>query len=208
MNKHFCFYTIIATLIAMLLIAVLLCLGYKKFLDRTKQVYDNELQEAFFVQNNKQEPEWVGQEVAKRLGIIAKRADKLIQYMEKNNLPNAQVSQRLAKRWKKIRSNPRGLRETSAFEKPAAYTVNKSEQLRICIRNPKTKQIEDLNTAMFVLLHELAHIMSTSYGHFQEFKTNFAYITHVAVQLGLYQYINYSESPTQYCNTNITHSSY
>ena len=207
-KRNTCFYIIVATIIALLIIMLLVCLGYKKFRDRTKQVYSTEVQESFYVQNNKEEPEWVSKEIANRIGIITKRADTLIDYMAKNKLPNSEVSERLLRRWKKIRSNPRGIRETSAIEKPAAYTVNKSDQLRICIRNPKTKQLEDLNTAMFVLLHELAHVMSQSYGHFQEFKTNFAYITKLAVEMGLYSYVDYSNNPTEYCNTRITHSSY
>ena len=50
--------------------------------------------------------------------------------------------------------------ETSIGEKSAAYVLNKGDQLRMCVRkrNDPTK-LEDSNTMIFVLLHELAHLM-------------------------------------------------
>lgn len=204
-----CCSIVVICIFGIIIVGILVGLGWKRFQDRTKPVTCPETKETFHVQNNKDEAEWVSIEIARRLGKLTTNGDILVGYMEKNNLPNAQIAQRLAQRWKKIRKNPRGVRETSSNEQPAAYTVNKSEQLRICIRSPDSPdKLEDLNTSMLVLLHELAHIMSRSYGHFNEFKTNFATITNIAVELGLYKYVDYSKNPTVYCKTKITHSPY
>ena len=204
--SQICCGIIIVSIMAIMIIGILIGFGYKKWKDRTKPVHDHHTRETFLVQNNKDEPEWVGQEVAKRLGKLTQNGDLLIEYFVKEQLPH---SKRLAKRWRRIRKNPRGIRETGSVEQPAAYTVNKSEQMRICIRKPGSQgELEDLNTSMLVLLHEMAHMMSHSYGHGQEFRTNFALITNVAVRLGLYNYVDYSKNPTSYCNTKITHSPY
>ena len=129
--------------------------------------------------------------------------------MRKDRLPDAIISERLYQRWQKIRSNPSGLRETSPGENSAAYTINKGEQMRICVRDERSDNLfENENDSMFVIIHELGHLMSKSYGHNLEFKRNFSYITKVAVQLGLYKYTNYSENPTTYCNVDITHTAY
>lgn len=200
---------VLLSTLTVIVLCVLVCCGYKKWKDKTRMEVCPYTNETFMVQNNKHEPEWVGQEVAKRLSELARKADKLVNYMVEKNIPTPEIAKRLGARWANIRNNPQGLRETAFGETSAAYTVNKSEQIRICIRDPKAKEVfEDSNTAMLVLLHELAHIMSQTYGHNVEFKKNFAYITKVAVDLGLYNYVDYMQNPTSYCSTDITHSPY
>lgn len=201
-----CAGCILALIIIVLFIVIS---GYKRFAGRTCEVECPETKEKFVVQNNKGEPEWVRTEVAKRLGRIVIKVDKLVNYMISNDLPDKATSTRLASRWKKIRESPSGLRETGPGEASAAYTVNKGEQMRICIRDSRSdNQFEDENDSFFVILHELAHLMSKSYGHNIEFKNNFSIITRIAVELGLYQYIDYMNKPTNYCNVDITHTAY
>jgi preprotein translocase subunit SecG len=194
--------------IALLLLAICIGAGYKKYLDRTRPELSLETNETFFVQNNETEPDWVGKEVARRLGRLAVKGDQVVAYMEQHKLPDAEIANRLSRRWQSIRKNPKGLRETGRNEKSAAYTVNKGEELRICIRNEKSdKLFEEENTGFLVLLHELAHLMTKGYdNHNEEFHKCFAFITKIAVQLGLYQYVNYQNHPTNYCGTDITQS--
>lgn len=199
----------IACLLTLFILIVCLSCGYVKWKDKTCEVKCPDSFETFVVQNNKNEPEWVRKEVARRLGKLARDIDRLIDYMKKNNLPNELVAERLYMRWKKIRSNPHGLRETGFGESSAAYTVNKGDQMRICVRDEKSdKLFEDENTMYFVMLHELAHLMSKSYGHNLEFKNNFSYITKLAVDLHIYDYQDFQSNPTSYCGTDITNSAY
>jgi hypothetical protein len=116
--------------------------------------------------------------------------------MIKNNLPNQDIANRLFHRWRKVR-----LRETSANEKSAAYTVNKGEEMRLCVRYDG--KMQDMNTAMFIVLHELGHLMSISYGHNDEFRENFSFITHLASDLGIYKPQNFIKKPVSYCGTEI-----
>lgn len=199
----------IGCFVTLLVLSICLGCGYAKWKDKTCEVQCPDTFESFVVQNNKNEPEWVRQEVAKRLGKLAKNVDKLVLHMYNKNLPDYNVSHRLAERWKKIRTNPKGLRETGIGETSAAYTVNKGDQMRICVRDEKNDNLfENENDMMFVMLHELAHLMSKSYGHNLEFKKNFAYITKIAVQLGLYKYIDYTSKPVTFCGTDITYPAY
>lgn len=206
-------YTIGAIVLFCFLTVIMLCIlvgcGYRKWKDKTRMEQCPITLETFIVQNNKHEPEWIGKEVAKRLAVLTQNADILVDYLYKHNIPSPEIAKRLYTRWQNIRKNPHGIRETAFGETSAAYTVNKSEQLRICIRNPDSSSgnlFEDSNTAMLVLLHELGHIMSHKYGHGIEFKKNFSIITKIAVELGLYKYVNYSQNPTNYCGTDITNS--
>ena len=208
-NNITCCLIFIACFVSIIILLCCIGCGYKKWKDKTREEPFDETNETFIVQNNKDEPRWVGKEVANRLGNLAKKIDKIVSYMYQKNLPDAIISKRLAERWKKIRINPAGLRETAFGETSAAYTVNKGEQLRICVRDEKSDNLfEDKNDLMFVMLHELGHLMSKSYGHNLEFKKNFAYITKVAVELGLYKYVDYSKHPTTFCGTDISYPSY
>jgi len=199
----------IASIIALFILAICFGVSWQKWNDRTVVVECPITGEGFTVQNNKTEPDWVRKEVARRIGSLASKVDRLVLYMYNKKLPDAKISERLATRWKKIRLNPHGLRETSFGESSAAYTVNKGDQMRICIRDEKSDNLfEDENTGFFVMLHELAHLMSKSYGHNLEFKRNFAYITKVAVELGLYKYQDFTANPETYCGTDITNPSY
>lgn len=194
-------------LLVIICIFVLIGVGYHKHLNKTRVEISPDTHESFLIQNNKNEPEWVGKEVARRLGHYAKKTDTLINYMYKRRIPDAVIAQRLYNRWERVRKNPQGIRETGFGEHSAAYVVNKGEQLRICIRDPYSDNMfEDENTGYLVMLHELAHLMSKSFGHNQEFRKNFAFITQVAIDLGLYRYVDYSKHPTTYCSTDITHS--
>lgn len=67
----------------------------------------------------------------------------------------------------------------------SAYTENK-EVITLCLTNPDTGKYYDLNTLMYVLLHEIAHVVSKGQGHGDEFKQNFAKLLREAAAKGVY----------------------
>lgn len=84
-----------------------------------------------------------------------------------------------------------------------AYSVNKGEELSICIREKKTEKFIDRNTIMFVAIHELSHTMSIDMGHTKEFWDNMKYLLNEASKLGIYTPVNYSQNPVMYCGMKI-----
>jgi len=88
-----------------------------------------------------------------------------------------------------------------------SYSENKGEKIVVCLRDkaPPHKLV-DVNTVMFVVLHEMAHLMTTTVGHTPEFWTNFKKILQDAVGCGIYQATNYAHSPVSYCGMQITDS--
>lgn len=66
-----------------------------------------------------------------------------------------------------------------------ANTKNK-KTITICLRNPKTEEYYSENTLMYVLLHELAHVTSPTYGHDENFKVRMNELLHRAQTLGMY----------------------
>jgi hypothetical protein len=88
-----------------------------------------------------------------------------------------------------------------------SYSENKGEKIVVCLRNKQTPhRFVDINTVRFVVLHEMAHLMTTTTGHTPEFWTNFKKILQDAVSVGIYTATNYSRSPVFYCGMQITDS--
>ena len=81
----------------------------------------------------------------------------------------------------------------------SAYTENKAV-ITMCLKNPKTDEYYDMNTIMYVALHELAHIISKSHGHTEEFKNNFTNLLRKGTKLGIYN--PRKPIPETYCGIN------
>lgn len=129
---------------------------------------------------------------------IIERVDTLVNNCVETNYPDNERSNRLASRWKVIR-----VRETDPKESHIAYVMNKDVELRVCLKDPQTKEAESLNTAMFVVIHELGHLMSVSYGHNDEFWNNMKILLARAITLNLYEFKDYGITSETYCGLKI-----
>jgi predicted SprT family Zn-dependent metalloprotease len=110
------------------------------------------------------------------------------------------------------RYNPQSIMENSMTSPDTSYSENKGEKIVLCLRdklNPPGYPLVDENTVMFVVLHEMAHLMTASLStgkHTPEFWANFRRLLQDAAQMGIYQPVNYSHSPVSYCGMEITDS--
>ena len=98
------------------------------------------------------------------------------------------------------------IQENTMNSKYTAYSINKGERLHFCVRNDKNGgNIKDEpNTLMFVALHEIAHVITKTIGHTEEFWKNQKVLMEIAIDLGIYQRTNYSKTPISYCGQIIT----
>ena len=103
--------------------------------------------------------------------------------------------------------NPNKISETTPDAKYTSYSVNKGEKIVMCIRNKKTvnQDIINLNTLMFVALHETAHLMTKSVGHHPEFWDNFRILINIAVdpKVNVYKEVDFNLYPEAYCGMTI-----
>lgn len=81
-------------------------------------------------------------------------------------------------------------------EGDSAYTENK-EVITLCLVDPESKKQYDLNTVMYVAIHELAHVVSKNTGHGPEFKKNFSMLLKLAAKKGIYD--PRKSIPATYC---------
>tara|TARA_Y100000389_G_scaffold202898_1_gene249646 strand:- start:7132 stop:7701 length:570 start_codon:yes stop_codon:yes gene_type:complete len=140
-----------------------------------------------------------GKEAADRLAKINKNIITLLDSLNEKDRDGIATL--------KKRFNPDKLSETGLGAKYTSYSVNKGEEIAICVRQPNNTFIDD-NTVMFVVIHELAHVMTKSVGHTTEFWDNMAYLLERGEELGIYNPKNYKEHPVDYCGMEINTTPY
>lgn len=133
--------------------------------------------------------------------LLAIIRDKLIKLVEYSSLkyPDDPRIKRLREKF-----DPDQMSEGAKNNGYTSYSVNKGEKLVFCVRQrDEQERLLDLNTMMFVSIHELAHIMTESVGHSHEFWENMKFLLHLAMEddLKIYQYQPYHKKPQPYCGT-------
>lgn len=106
--------------------------------------------------------------------------------------------------------NPKKIVETLPTSKYTAYSENKGEKMAFCLTENKTDNdhLIDVETLTFVGIHEIAHIMTKSVGHKDEFWNNFKFLLENAKEGGIYEPVDYKLKPREYCGMNITDNPY
>ena len=137
------------------------------------------------------------QEAADKLGSLSIKLRDLIKHCETKDTKKEEI-ERLSKNF-----NVEIITENIPGSRFVAYSVNKGDELSICIREKKTEKFIDDNTVTFVAVHEMAHIMSKETGHPPEFWDNMKYLLENAKEMGIYIPKDYSKEPVDYCGQEI-----
>jgi hypothetical protein len=139
--------------------------------------------------------------------LLAKTSEKmttLVEYIKKKD-PEDKRAIRLAERF-----NSSKIVETLPTSEHTAYSENKGRKIAFCLNKQKdnNNQLIDENTLMFVAIHEMAHLTTTSIGHNTEFWTNFKYLLKHANDCKVYDPVDYSKQQTDYCGMTISDNPY
>lgn len=137
---------------------------------------------------------------ANTLAKIKANTLKLINYLKKNinKFPDYKDSiKNYIRRTKVI-----NIMETPQDEKYTSFTVDK-RVIYYCLRSKFDDSIHDMNTLMYVVLHENAHVQSDSIGHTSEFKKNFKFLLERGIEIGIYEPIDYRIHQQFYCGMTI-----
>lgn len=91
-----------------------------------------------------------------------------------------------------------------------SFTENKTK-LVLCLRKKHPNrhglhELHDNDLIMFVVLHELAHMMNDKWGHPNIFWSLFKFMLLNSVECGVYKPTNYRYYPVNYCGLNITYN--
>tara|TARA_B110000977_G_scaffold189538_1_gene259135 strand:- start:1712 stop:2140 length:429 start_codon:yes stop_codon:yes gene_type:complete len=127
--------------------------------------------------------------------LLAEISDNLYKLI--NSLPSNSANDRLQKNFNN------NISENIPGSLYVAYSINKGDELSICLRNKDDDSFIDINTIMFVAIHEITHIMTLDTGHTNNFWKNMKYLLDKATEIGVYYPVDYSTVPTEYCGMKI-----
>jgi len=100
--------------------------------------------------------------------------------------------------------NPDVLKEGIDDPKYTTYTVNKGEEIILCLRTDG--KLVDINVLTFVCIHELSHIGNETIGHDEPFWEFFKELLLEAINIGVYIKYDYKAQNVKYCGMTITDS--
>lgn len=137
-------------------------------------------------------------DAANLIATIRKKIMMLVEHLRKSYPQDPRVI--------KIKENfnPNNFKEGIDNPDYTSYSINKGEQIVLCLRNKNN--LVDINTMMFVVLHELSHIATESIGHTPEFWENFKWILEESINTGIYTKQDFKKNNVEYCGMTITDS--
>jgi hypothetical protein len=173
-----------------------------------KSSYDNKI---YIIHRKNKSPEFL-QESANMLAKINERIELLISHLNRSYSNNPKYFFiKFLDRYNNG-STHSILSEASIDNRYTTYTLNK-EEIHICLRTRNSNDsLYDINLLMYVLLHELAHLINYSknnipiIGHGDEFLNIFEFLVKEAIKIGIYKYENYNIFPKEYCNMTLDSS--
>lgn len=139
--------------------------------------------------NNKEEAAYILSLISKKIMILK---NHLINNIENYKEYSEYINQ-LKDRTKNLK-----ILENAPNGKYTSYTINKGEEMGICIRS-KNINFHDFNIIIYVVIHELAHIACPDIGHTELFKKIFIFLLNVSTKLKIYKKIDYHINPQEYC---------
>jgi len=163
--------------------------------------YHSKIEKVVSTVDNRKYEVQVKDDAQEAADLIAKIREKLVLLV--NHLIKTYPRDDRIERFKS-NFNPDRLKEGIDDPKYTSYSINKGEQIVLCLRT--NNKLMDLNTMMFVVLHEMAHVCSISIGHTDEFWSNFKWILEESINIGIYKKQDFKLKNVEYCGITITDS--
>ena len=139
------------------------------------------------------------QEAADKLANIGIKLQNLIDGLDLEDKEKGKYNKQL-----KDNFNSDYITENIPGSQYVAYSVNKGEELSLCVREKDTEKFMDDNIILFVAIHELSHIMTPENGHTPLFWDNMKYLLEQGSSMGIYKPVDYGKYPEMYCGMEIT----
>lgn len=89
--------------------------------------------------------------------------------------------------------------ETNPSSNLTSFSVNKGEELSVCLKSKNTNKFHDINLLMYVVIHEMAHFACPDIGHGIKFKKIFKKLVEEAININIYTKVDYNTNPVEYC---------
>lgn len=190
---------VIIILIILMLIMIFMISGSKqeKFNGKIEKVTSYEDNISYMVQQELPDKQRAANMLSKVNKMIINFIDDLLE-----KYPDDTRVHRLKQRY-----NPKTISEGTPLnpDNETSYSLDKGKELVVCLRQKNdVSKFHHINIITFVIIHELGHICSKTYGHNKEFNINFKWLLKNAIDMGYYKYEDYSITPINYCGLNVS----
>lgn len=144
------------------------------------------------------------QQAADLISKVRQKMGKLYTYLQQKFPDKPQVKQLI----QNFEPNSNRFLEATPAAEHTSYSVNKGEMIHLCLRQRQgqDESLVEENIMVFVTLHEMAHVITSSVGHGPDFWNNFGWLIKQAEALGIYKYQDFKAQPVSYCGLHITDS--
>jgi hypothetical protein len=153
----------------------------------------------YLVQNNKYKKE-TAELLEKVISNMYKLKNHLINNIEK--YPN--FKKYIIQLNEKLNEERTSIYENKENSDLTSYSVNKGEEVIFCLKSKKSKKNHSINTIMYVAIHEMGHLGCPEIGHTSLFNKIFKFFLEESVKLNIYNYVDYSNQPIEYCGMVLT----
>ena len=185
---------IFAMFIVFLIVLCILIYIYFNYQYADMTYVKSNIDNKFYLVRNTKDKE----EASNMLGKIMKNILELSEKLEKDKNKHEEYKEYIEQLYNRAPNIV--LLESTQDSAYTSYSVNKGEQIVFCLRTKRTgNELHDLNLVMYVVLHEIAHVANTEYGHGPLFRKIFAFLTTRAIEMGLYTWDDYHTNPRDYC---------
>jgi len=80
------------------------------------------------------------------------------------------------------------------------FLLGKGDKIYVCLRDITTGKLYDINFLMFIIIHELSHIITKTFQHTPEFWINNIWLMKEAELCKIYKGEDYKLKPVKYCD--------
>lgn len=138
-------------------------------------------------------------ESAKLLEEITNNIFKLKDYLYENIDKFPEMSEYIKQLNRNLNKDRTLIYENDPKSELTSFSVNKGEEIALCLKSKKTGTIHNINLLMYVAIHEIAHIACPEVGHGPLFIKIFKFLCEQAIIIGIYKYDDYETNPIEYC---------
>ncbi len=107
--------------------------------------------------------------------------------------------------------NPDNIKENAPIgDVNTSYVDDKGKVFALCLREKKSgeNKFHTMEELEFVVIHEMTHMATVSFGHEPDFWANFKFMLQEAELAGLHTPVNYQKYPMVYCSLLVNYSPY
>jgi predicted metal-dependent hydrolase len=130
---------------------------------------------------------------------ITKNMFKLKKYLYENKEQFPEMQNYIIQLNRNLNNDRTLIYENDPHSNLTSFSVNKGEEIALCLKSKKTGEMHELNLMMYVTIHEMAHIACPEIGHGELFQKIFKFLCEQAIRINIYKYDDYDSNPVEYC---------